>query len=57
MKQKNKSSLRSEIKRVTAIIETTQSAYLRRDMEKYRKRLEKQLRFGNNKGSRAQQDD
>ena len=55
MKQTNKAELRAEIKRVTAIIETTQSAYLRRDMEKYLKRLEKQLRFSVPKGPRVPQ--
>ena len=38
--------LRSEIKRVKAILKTAQSPYLRRDMEKYLKRLEKQARYG-----------
>jgi hypothetical protein len=38
--------LRSEIKRVKGIIKATQSPFLRRDMEKYLKRLEKQKRYG-----------
>lgn len=54
MKQPMKASeLRAEIKRVNRIIETTESPYLRRDMAKYLKRLERQLRFGNNKGPGA----
>ena len=55
MKQKNRASeLRAEIKRVNRIIQTTESPYLRRDMEKYLKRLERELRFGVSKGPRAQ---
>lgn len=55
MKQRNKASeLRAEIKRVNKIIKTTESPYLRRDMAKYLKRLERELRFGITKGPRAQ---
>lgn len=36
----------AEIKRVNAIIRTTTSPHLRRDMAKYLKRLEKEERFG-----------
>ena len=55
MKHTDKASeLRFEIKRAKAIIETTQSPYLRRDMEKYLKRLEKQLRYGTTKGPGVQ---
>lgn len=42
----NPTNLKAEIKRVKAIIETTESPYLRRDMEKYLKRLKKEARFG-----------
>ena len=44
--------LQSEIKRVRKIIETAQSPYVRRDMAKYLKRLEKEARFGNTKKPR-----
>ena len=55
MKQSNKASvLRAEIKRVNRIIQTTESPYLRRDLAKYLKRLERELRFGINKGPRSQ---
>lgn len=37
---------KAEIKRVKAIIQTAKSPYLRRDMAKYLKRLEKEERFG-----------
>lgn len=54
MKQKNKvSELRAEIKRVNRIIQTTESPYLRRDMAKYLKRLEKEVRFGNTQKPRT----
>ena len=43
---------KAEIKRVNAIIRTTTSPHLRRDMAKYLKRLEKEERFGNTKKSR-----
>lgn len=56
MKQTDKPrNLRSEIKRVNTIIENTDSPYLRRDMEKYLKRLKRELRYGMRKESRAQQ--
>ncbi len=42
---------RAEIKRVSAIIKNTSSPYLRRDMEKYLKRLMKEERFGKPKQS------
>ena len=45
--------LKAEIKRVSAIIQTTNSPYLRRDLEKYLKRLEKEARFGSTKKSRT----
>lgn len=41
--------LKAEIKRVNAIIRTTDSPKLRRDMAKYLKRLEKEERFGTTK--------
>lgn len=47
MKKNKASELRTEIKRVKRIIQTTESPYLRRDMEKYLKRLEREVRFGN----------
>ena len=50
----NRKNLRAEIKRVNRIIQTTDSPYLRRDMAKYLKRLERELRFGNTKGTRTQ---
>ena len=54
MKQRNKSSeLWAEIERVSKIIRTTESPYLRRDMEKYLKRLEKEARFGITKKPRG----
>ena len=37
---------KAEIKRVNAIIRTTQSQHLRRDMAKYLKRLEREARYG-----------
>jgi hypothetical protein len=37
---------KAEIKRVNAILRTTASPKLRRDMAKYLKRLEKEDRFG-----------
>lgn len=37
---------KAEIKRVNALIRTTTSPQLRRDMAKYLKRLEKEDRFG-----------
>ena len=43
---------RAEIKRVNAIIRSTPSPQLRRDMAKYLKRLEKEERFGIHKKSR-----
>ena len=55
MKQKSRASeLRAEIKRVNKIIQTTESPYLQRDMTKYLKRLERELRFGISKGPRVQ---
>ena len=58
MKQTDKArNLRSEIKRVNTIIENTDSPYLRRDMEKYLKRLKRELRYGMRKGPRTQQYD
>ena len=55
MKQSNKASvLRAEIKRVNKIIQTTKSPYLQRDMTKYLKRLERELRFGITKEPRSQ---
>lgn len=54
MNQINKEcELQAEIKRVTRIIQTTESPYLRQDMAKYLKRLEKALRYGITKGPRA----
>ena len=41
--------LKAEIKRVNKIIKTTDSPYLQRDMTKYLKRLERELRYGNSK--------
>lgn len=38
---------KDEIKRVNAILRTTQSPHLRRDMAKYLKRLEREERYGN----------
>ncbi len=38
---------KAEIQRVRNIIERTDSQYLRRDMMKYLKRLEKEERYGN----------
>ena len=53
MSYTNKSkALKTEIERVSEIIQTTNSTYLRRDLEKYLKRLEKEVRFGGNKKSR-----
>lgn len=43
---------KAEIKRVNRILETTTSPYVRRDMAKYLKRLEKEERFGITKKSR-----
>lgn len=54
MKQINNEDLLAEIERVNTIIQTTNSPYLRRDMEKYLKRLKKELLFGISKGPRAQ---
>jgi hypothetical protein len=45
---------KTEIKRVNAILRTTTSPQMRRDMAKYLKRLERELRFGITKGPRAQ---
>ena len=42
----NARDLKNEIIRVNAIIRTTTSPQLRRDMAKYLKRLEKEERFG-----------
>ena len=42
---------KAEIKRVNAIIRTTQSPHLRRDLAKYLKRLEREERYGNPKKS------
>ena len=44
---------RAEIKRVRAIIKSTDSPYLRRDMEKYLKRLKKEERYGKSQKSRG----
>ena len=49
MNQISKEDLLAEIERVSNIIETTKSPYLRRDMEKYLKRLKKELFYGNRK--------
>lgn len=38
---------KAEIKRVNAILRTTKSPHLRRDMAKYLKRLEREERYGN----------
>ena len=46
-------ALKTEIERVNEIIQTTNSPYLRRDLEKYLKRLEKEARFGSTKKPRA----
>ena len=46
-------NLKAEIQRVSEIIQTTNSPYLRRDLEKYLKRLEKEVRFGSTKKSRT----
>lgn len=43
---------KAEIKRVNAIIKTSTSPTLRRDMAKYLKRLEKEERFGITQKSR-----
>lgn len=52
MKYNDKSQeLKAEIKRVTEIIQSTKSPYLRRDLEKYLKRLEKEARYGVTKKS------
>lgn len=40
---------KAEIKRVNAILRTTKSPNLRRDMAKYLKRLEREERYGNTK--------
>jgi len=40
---------KAEIKRVNAILRTTTSPHLRRDMAKYLKRLEREERYGNAK--------
>ena len=53
MKQRNKAELLAEIERVNEILQKRQSPYLRRDMEKYLKRLKKELLFGISKGSRT----
>lgn len=53
MKQRNKAELLAEIDRVTTILERSKSPYLQRDMEKYLKRLKKQLLFGITKGPRT----
>lgn len=55
MKQINREDLLAEIERVNTIIQTTNSPYLRRDMEKYLKRLKKELLYGIANGSRIQQ--
>lgn len=38
---------KAEIQRVNAILRTTNSPHLRRDMAKYLKRLEREERYGN----------
>jgi hypothetical protein len=43
---------KAEILRVKRIIASTNSPYLRRDMAKYLKRLEKEERYGNAQKSR-----
>ena len=53
MKQRNKAELLGEIQRVNDALQKTKSPYLRRDMEKYLKRLKKELLFGMAKGSRV----
>lgn len=40
---------KAEIKRVNEILRTTKSPYLRRDMAKYLRRLEREVRYGNPK--------
>lgn len=58
MKQRNKASeLRAEIKRINKIIHTTESPYLRRDMTKYLRRLERELHFEIDKGPRSRLSD
>ena len=53
MNCKNKSkALKTEIERVNEILQTTNSPYLRRDLEKYIKRLKKEARYGSNPKSR-----
>ena len=47
---------RAEMKRVNAIIRSTSSSQLRRDMAKYLKRLEKEQRFGITKIQKKQSD-
>lgn len=54
MNQIDKRDLLAEIERVNNIIATTNSPYLRRDMEKYLKRLKNELLYGVTKGPRAQ---
>lgn len=44
---------KAEIKRVNAILRTTTSPQMRRDMAKYLKRLEKEERFGITQKSRG----
>jgi len=54
MNHKNKAkALKAEIERVNEILQTTNSPYLRRDLEKYRKRLEKEARYGSTKKQRT----
>lgn len=56
MNYTNKSkALKAEIERVSEIIQTTNSPYLRRDLAKYLKRLEKEARFGSSKKPRPMQ--
>ena len=54
MNQIDKRELLAEIERVNNILESTKSPYLRRDMEKYLKRLKKELLYGITKGPRTQ---
>ena len=53
MMQRNKTDILAEIQRVNAALQKTKSPYLRRDMEKYLKRLKKEFLFGITKGPRT----
>ena len=39
--------IKAEIQRVNAILRATKSPYMRRDLAKYLKRLEREERYGN----------